>query len=116
MFNPSEEQLKYISTTLREILDDPTPEAFARTWVVWAELHLAALQHPDKRMVTTRIMPMVAAGVRLSGKKPEQVQEIIHQSVLKFLFQAKVEGRDTLNVEDGKKAAVFIRHHLMPTA
>jgi len=111
MFQPSKEQLEYISTTLQEILDDPTPNAFARTWVVWAELHLASMQHPDKRMVTTRIMPMVAAGVRLSGKTPEQVQEIIHQSVLKILFQAKVKGRSDLNLDDGRKAAVYIRHH-----
>lgn len=111
MFAPTRVQIGFIRTTLRKIMEDPTNESFAQAWLVWAELHLQTLNRPDKSVVVTRLMPLVMAGVATSNKTPEEVQGIIHDSVLKTLFQAKVSGKDSLDMEEARKAAVYVRYH-----
>ena len=92
-------------------MNDSTHESFAQAWLVWAELHLQTLNRPDKSVVVTRLMPLVMAGVATSEKTPEQVQQIIHDSVLKILFQAKLNGKDSLDMKEARKAAVYVRYH-----
>lgn len=111
MFAPTRVQLDLIESTVRKIMSDSTNESFAQAWLVWAELHLQTLDRPDKTVVVARLMPLVMAGVATSGKTPEQVQGIIHDSVVKVLFQAKINGKDSLDMEEARKAAVYVKYH-----
>jgi len=111
MFTPTRVQVDFIRSTLRKIMKDSTNESFAQAWLVWAELHLQTLNRPDKTVVVTRLMPLIMACVATSNKTPEQAQGIIHDAVLKTLFQAKLAGKDSLDMQEARKAAVYVKYH-----
>ena len=96
---------------MRKIMNDSTDESFAQAWLVWAELHLQTLNRTDKSVVVARLMPLVMACVASSKKTPDEAQRIVLDSVLKFLFQAKLNGKDSLDMTYAKKAAVYVRYH-----
>jgi hypothetical protein len=111
MFSPTKVQVAFIRSTLGKIMEDSTNESFAQAWLVWAELHLQTLDRPDKSVVVTRLMPLIMACVATSNKTSDQAQKIIHDSVLKVLFQAKLSGKDSLDMEEARKAAVYVKYH-----
>ncbi|NIM22383.1 MAG: hypothetical protein GTN64_08225 [Candidatus Latescibacteria bacterium] len=82
MFTPTKAQLQTIRTTLRDIAEGGE-EALSKAWLVWAELQLVAIGYADKTILITRMMPLVMACIADSDKTPEQVQKILHTSVVK---------------------------------
>jgi len=109
MFTPTKVQVHFIKTTLDEILSDNTSGAWARAWLVWAEFHLQTLSYGNKTDVVARLMPLVMACVATSDKTPEQAQAILHDSIVRTLFQAKVDGRDSLDMAYARKAVIYVR-------
>lgn len=109
MFALTESQMELIRRIFREILEDPSNESFAQAWLVWAELQIQTVKHPNKVEVVVRMMPLVMAAVTFSGADFEKVQKVLNQSVLRMLFQAKLEGRESLEMEDARKAILYVK-------
>lgn len=108
MFTPTKEAMESIRATLHKIMEGGDEE-FAKAWIVYAELQLHTLNYPNKTILVTKVMPLIMACSAISEKSVDEIQEIIHNSVVRMLFQAKIDGRNSLEMSDARKAATYVR-------
>lgn len=90
-------------------LQDEGEGAVANSWLVWAELYLNTIY--EKASATERakkVLPLAMWLARDCGVDPITVQDYLKESILKILFQSKLEDRE-LSAKDGHKAIEMFR-------
>lgn len=110
MFQATNQQIENMRRVIAELYAGGD-DAFARTWLVWAEVHLNTLDISVPTVTTEKILPLIYWLEKTSHSPRETVRQAIHQSLPRVLWQAKLEGRD-LSVEDGYAALEMIRSSL----
>ena len=84
-------------------------EGGAMAWLLWAEMCLNTLEVPEPNMVAARaIFPVVVWLSRTMEIPIEAVQNALHESLPRILWQAKLAGRE-LDVTDGHAAIRIVR-------
>lgn len=107
---------KHNKQKIQEILNDigeTGVEGLEKAWLVWANLSLETISYPDKTQVVTRLAPLVMVFDEVSNATPEQIQKYLNESILKTLFQAKLNGRNELNMEDAARAIEYVKQKCM---
>ena len=111
MFQATDQQVQNMQQAIAEIRAGGDA-AFARAWLVWAEVHLSTLEVPGPHTASTeKILPLVYCLEKATGSPKEVIQGMLHDSLPRLIFQAKLAGRD-LRVEDGYAALEMIRSGL----
>ena len=84
----------------------------AEAWLVWAEVYIAESGKPGPPTESLKkLVPLLMWLVGQTGGKPERIQDILRESVLRILFNAKLEGRE-LSTNDGHHAILIVRQSL----
>lgn len=112
MFTLSKTNKEKIQEILNDIENNGV-EALEKAWLVWANLSIETIHYPDKTQVVTRIAPLVMVFDEVSNRTPEQIHGYLNESVLRFLYQAKLNDRHELNMEDAAKAIEYVKEKCM---
>ena len=108
MFQLSNEQMKSIKGEISRI-HAGGQDAAALAWLVWAEVYLAESDRPGPPIESLKkLMPLILWIERYIGGTCEQIQENLRDSILRILFNAKLEGRE-LSEYDGHHAILIFR-------
>ena len=107
MLPPSRNRILEVRKLFNEIREGGD-EGVAKAWLIWAHLHMESLNAPDKSEVATRLTPLVMVFIAETHAHPDTISRHLVNSVVRFLFQAKLDGREDLNMEDAKKAVQYV--------
>jgi len=87
-------------------------DAAAQAWLVWAEMYGAESGIPGPPIESLKkLVPLLMWLVGQFGGTPEQIQGTLRSSILRIMFNAKLEDRD-LSVADGHHAILIVRQSL----
>jgi len=110
MFQLSDEQLESIKGEISRIRSGGQ-DAAAQAWLIWAEVYLAEADRPGPPVESLKkLVPLLFWLTDNIGGTPEQVQDILRESILRILFSAKLEGRE-LSEDDGHHAILIVRQN-----
>jgi len=110
MFQLSDEQMKSMKGEISRVRAGGQ-DAAAQAWLVWAEVYIAESDRPGPPIESLKkLLPLLLWLNANIGGTPEEVQDILRESILRILFQAKLEGRE-LSTDDGHHAILIVRSH-----
>jgi hypothetical protein len=107
---PSERQLEYFRDLLRRFTEEGT-YALVEQFCVWANtyIRLSGTGGETARQVRAeQVFPVAVILCQVTGLEVEDVIDVMHDEVVRGLFQAKMEGRHDLSVADAEEALVRV--------
>lgn len=111
MLKPDKSQVDKMKLAIGELMAGGD-SAFAKAWLLWAEVYLHTIDvHGPPMASTEKILPLAFWLNKTTGAEVGVVQRAIHDSLTRILFQSRLKGRD-LNADDGHTALQVIRSGL----
>ena len=110
MFQLSDEQMKSVKGEISRV-QAGGQDAAAQAWLIWAEVYIAEADRPGPPIESLKkLIPLLLWLNANVGGTLEGVQAILRDSILRILFQAKLDGRE-LSTDDGHHAILIVRSH-----
>ena len=111
MFTPSDEDFESMKEEIRRIRGGGQ-DAAAQAWLVWAEVYLVEVGTPGPPVESLKkLLPLIFWLVNNVGGEKERIQDILHDSIIRIMFNAKLAGRD-LSTDDGHHAILIVRQSI----
>ncbi len=104
MFRPSDKSFKQMALQCNQIAKNGD-EGLSEAWLIWANLYLQIANDLNTHAFTyaNQLTPLIGALMRLKIFELHELHEKLKESVFRGLWQAKLNGRNELNIEDARK-------------